>query len=721
MTESRPRTGDRHLIVAFTTALFVSASLLFLVQPMFARLVLPFLGGTPTVWTTAMLFFQTALLVGYLYAHALTKLVPSRIQAAVHFALWIAALLFLPPGVPENWQFDPNQPTSLQTLWIFAAGVGVPFAFLAANAPLLQAWYAQSGGHASDDPYFLYAASNVGSFAALLSFPLIAEPVLGLSGITRLWAFGFVAFGICLAWVATLHVRNARPAAQKPDEPAAEPLTGKQVALWIGYAFVPSSLMLGVTAQISADLGSVPLIWVVPLALYLLSFVLVFRQLRRLPKWTVPVTGALAVGLIAPISMGLTGEVLRPEAILPLIIGFFLATLAVHRKLYEARPSPANLTTFYLALAFGGALGGLANSILAPALLPDVFEVSIVLVAVVAVIATGTGPRWTWLPLALVVAAPTTAAIVVLGEGGRAAVVVWVLLAISLIVAQHNRIAVLLGTAIIMIVGSVLNAPDALHRERSFFGTHKVSEQNGIRTYVNGSTIHGLQTWPPTEVEITPTGYYHPSSGLGLLLRNTQSETTRRVGVIGLGVGGLACYQQPGDVWEFYEIDPVVVDIALNPELFTFMTDCAPDSAIHIGDARVLLEQQTDTKFDLLFVDAFSSGSVPIHLLTEEALALYFDRMTPNGLVIFHVPNRYYDLKIPLARAAESRSFTAWHARFLAPADGLGAFTSDVVVMSDGARAFEITDAIGGFRPLRSDGGRLWTDDYANPIGILDY
>ncbi|MEL6597789.1 MAG: transporter, partial [Pseudomonadota bacterium] len=368
---NKPASQWRWLIpVLFTSTIFLSASLLFFVQPLFAKLVLPHIGGAPAVWTTAMLFFQTVLIAGYLYAHLSTKYLPVKAQIAVHLALWALALFFLPLSVPDTWSYDPNASPALQTLILFALGVGLPFAVLSANAPLIQSWYAKSGGPSADDPYFLYGASNLGSLIALLAFPLAAEPLLGATTIGWGWAMGFVVLGAGLL-ISGLTAQGDVPVVSTKTFTAP---SAKSIAWWLALAFVPSSLMLALTTKLSQDLGSVPLIWVLPLSLYLVTFVVAFRDKMIAGPATLKVAFLASLALIAAAFSGLAAPAMTWTLSGLLLLAFFVVATYAHRKLYETRPDSSGLTLFYVIMSVGGALGGLFNSILAPALFDQIQE-----------------------------------------------------------------------------------------------------------------------------------------------------------------------------------------------------------------------------------------------------------------------------------------------------------------------------------------------------------
>ncbi|WGH78246.1 fused MFS/spermidine synthase [Jannaschia ovalis] len=711
----------------FTLTIFLSASLLFLVQPLFAKLVLPLLGGAPAVWTTAMLFFQTVLIGGYLYAHLLVRYVPQRGQLAIHLCIWGAALIFLPLSVPAGWTPEPGGSLPWQTLMLFAAGVGVPFAMLSANAPLIQAWYARSDGPSADDPYFLYAASNAGSLISLLAFPLLAEPFLGGSATGLVWSAGFVLLG-GMVLASGLLVRRTAPARAATAEAAAPaaPIDLKRVALWLGLAFVPSSTMLVVTTKISIDLGSIPLVWAVPLSLYILTFVLTFTNRPLISDRAIDSLFIVGLAILAFLSNRLMVKSFSPLGAVLLCLALFFIAMKAHRALYKARPEAARLTVFYVVMSVGGALGGLFNSLLAPALFDTLLEIPLTVIAVSLLVLGGPiirAPRAaTWgitiaaLALALATNRPDgvqadramdfiLAAVVLLGLWfGRR-------MPLSIPVAVT---ALAVGTAIIG------NGSAPILQDRSFFGAHVVRDANGLRLYTNGTTIHGMQ-WTGDEGRLIPRSYYHPRSPMAQMVTDPGLPADARIGVVGLGIGALACYAEPGQSWDFYEIDAEVIRIATDRDLFTFMPDCAPDAPIHLGDARLVLERQA-MQFDVLVLDAYSSDSVPVHLLTAEAMAIYLDRLAPEGRLVFHISNRYYDLLPPLSRLARDAGLqVAYREATVEPGiDVAGANGSQVAVMSRNAASIAELAARDGWVAVPHAAGAAWTDDHANLLGAIE-
>ncbi len=712
----------------FVLTLFLSASLLFFVQPLFTRIVLPHVGGSPAVWTTAMLFFQTVLIAGYLYAHLLTRALPVRGQVMVHLGVWAVALISLPLSVPAGWQFDADGLAVWQTLLLFAAGVGLPFFALSANAPLIQFWYSRSGGPSADDPYFLYGASNLGSLVALLGFPLAAEPLFGASQIGIGWAAGFVALGGALAMSGLFTGGPAVPLAHGPSQDA-RPRWG-EVARWAFLAFIPSSLMLSVTLKISIDMGSFPLVWAVPLALYLLSFVLAFSNRRLLAPRTLTIVAALALAVLSLYAFGLHGNYLDWGSVGVLLVCFFCIALFAHRKLYEARPDGHRLTGFYLTMSVGGALGGLFNSVVAPLVFSGLQEAMITAVLAVLLFLPLVGNRRALgqqliqgITIGMVVSVPALLIGYSQGANGWGAVLMILVLGSVICLAWLRRSALSCYGAgvVLLLVGALVGHDPATWRDRSFFGTHVVTEEAGMRLYGNGTTVHGAQRLADDAGgRPEPLYYYHRNGPLAQVLTSAKADAAERVGIVGLGVGSLACYAQEGQDWHFYEIDRMVDRIARTPEWFRFLTACTPDAPTHMGDARMVLDRQKDMRFDILVIDAYSSDSVPVHLTTNEAMQLYLDRLAPGGLLVYHISNRYYDIDIPLARSAEDLGLAARIQDYKGNTkEDLGDVAMTAVVLARSADDLGDLAEDPRWRVLESDGGPVWTDDYANLVSII--
>jgi len=740
LNTARPLNIERLVPLVFTLTIFISACLLFFVQPLFTKLVLPTLGGSPAVWTTAMLFFQTALLAGYLYAHFVNRYVPVRIQPWLHLGFWGSALLFLPLALPQDWTFDADKSVATQTLVLYAVGVGMPFAFLSANAPLIQAWYGRTGAVSSDDPYFLYSASNLGSMVALLCFPLIAEPLLGAAQISVMWTYGFIILGVAFIVVATLLALTFSNAGAKPQAQAAKPaaqappITPQQVGKWLLLAFIPSSLMLSTTTKITTDLGSLPLLWILPLALFLLSFVATFKD----RPWIKDSLSENLHVLAAVIALGIfiTSQIgqLNLWVKFSLLPCFTLVAIYCHRQLYLTRPDAKHLTAFYLIMSVGGALGGVFNSLVAPVLFDKTYEGPIVLLLalLVAIALRAEGERRATLPAVMVQIALLVGFVAALTFLETQHAVGFVCFMIFVAYKSAQRRTAVPATLVAALCAALLlkSGDGALFVDRSFFGSHhvnvvKTGQQDGefLRVYKNGSTVHGAQLVGAIDAQgrPLPVTYYYDASPMAQSVTSGIGGDDARIGIVGLGTGSLVCYAQPGQTWDLYEIDPMVDQVARDPALFTFMSSCAGDAPTHIGDARVVLQQQTDKAFDVLLIDAYSSDAVPVHLTTLEAMQLYLNRMSETGVLVYHISNRYYDIELPLARSAKELGLRIWkNDHTLAEGAITGANGSNVVILARSeADAAPVLARDANWTEITSDGGRVWTDDYANPLGIL--
>jgi SAM-dependent methyltransferase len=722
----KDKRAGRLVPVLFTATIFTSALLLFFVQPLFTRMVLPQIGGAAAVWTTAMLFFQTVLIGGYLYAHVLTRHVPTLAQVGIHLALLLGALAFLPLAVPADWQYDPARPVVTQTLWLYALGVGLPFAVLSANAPLIQSWYRKSGGPSAEDPYFLYAASNLGSLVALLAFPLVAEPLFGMTAISQGWSIGFLILGPMLLLSGLSARRGAvseAPVAEAAGKSAAPTL--KTLSYWAFLAFLPSSLMLCVTTRISTDLGSFPLVWVVPLALYLLTFVLVFST--RTPFTADRLQRLLPVVLVVLVLFSMRSTASLGWIAL-FLVAFFIVGLIAHRRLFDARPDARHLTVFYLTMSVGGALGGLFNSIFAPLFFDRVLEypITIALIALLLIRRpSSAAPREIVLGLVLsaVALSPLLLAIGPLNAFGISAKIGLAVAILGAILLAFTSRPVVGATAVIAMLGVWLFGGTAKIDllDRSFFGVHVVNVRNGIREYSNGNTVHGAQLVSETTGKPTPLTYYHPRGLMAQLVTEARKTPAQTIGIIGLGTGALACYAKAGQDWHFYEIDPMVVEIAQNTQYFSFLSNCAPDAKIHVGDARIVLQQQAELKYDILVIDAYSSDAIPMHLATAEAIQLYLDRLNPGGVLVFHVTNRFYDVAQALSVAAAELGLEGRYRS--QPAEELegakGAYISSVVTLARTREDLGASATDPAWEPLPEAQIKLWTDDYANLLAVL--
>ena len=746
------------MLIIYALAIFMSALLLFIVEPLFARMILPLLGGSPSVWNTAVVFYQAMLLFGYIYAHAATRWLGVRRQAALHIVLLLLPLLVLPIGIPAGW-IPPTQTNP--AAWLLAlllVAVGLPFFVVSASSPLLQTWFASTRHRAAADPYFLYAASNVGSMLALLAYPLLIEPSLGLREQSWIWTGGYVLLAVLLGACALL-VRRV-PAADSAQPAIAALVAGARLSLrrrmrWALLAFVPSSLMLSVTTYLSTSIAPIPLLWIIPLALYLLTFILVFMgrpilphtlMLRALPIVILPLIVTLAAQATQPISL-LIG--------LHLVV-FFVAAMVCHGAIARDRPAPAHLTEFYLWMSVGGVLGGLFNALLAPLLFTTVVEYPLVLVLACLLLESDAqagaakrssadqaardirrsplvARRWL-LDLGLPIAIGALVAGAILGArmiGASNSPAVYGLLfgVPSLICFSFSRRPLRFGLAIgAILLASTLYTSDqgqVLHAERSFFGLHRVllDATGRFHTLAHGSTRHGMQNLDPV-LRDQPLTYYTRTGPIGQVLADLSARRAgARVAVIGLGAGSLACYKQPDQQWTFYEIDPSVVRIARNPQYFTYLQDCAPDSDILLGDARLSLVSAPDRVYDLIVLDAYSSDSIPVHLLTREALVLYERQLAPGGVLAFHISNLYLDLKPALGNLAADAGMAGIVRDDLvldAEQQASGKSASQWAIMGRLASDLGALASDPRWQPLATQPGTpVWTDDYSSILSVF--
>lgn len=730
---------------AFTAAIFMAAFLLFWVQPLFGKMMLPMLGGSPAVWLTAMVFYQGALLMGYLYAHGLTRLCSRSIQVGVHLGLLLAAVAFLPFMLPADWQpAAEGQHPAIAILAMMTSTIGLPLVVLSASSPLLQKWFADS---TPADPYPLYAASNAGSMVSLLLFPLLLEVLFPVRVQTEAWFVGFLllvaAFVVCMAFF----MRGGASGADRIDHPAqtdsaAPHITWTQRGKWLVYAFVPSSLLLGVTQYITTDIGSVALMWIVPLALYLLTFILAFSTTQRIALKT-SVLGHLI--LVAPLLAAMTiwGTIPSQPLMILHITWFFLTALMCHQVLFSHRPDRRYLTQFYLVVSLGGFLGGVFNALVAPALFPDIWEYPLMVILALWLrpsiseltqAATGFILRL-GLATFFMAAGIYLLAYTDMNPGSlqqqlktpetRALLLFTVLL--STLAAYSMRSKAVVGiVASILFIGyiSAKSSDVVVYKGRSFFGVYTVQQRKDkqdpsivYHVFKHGTTQHGAQRQDKDQT--IPRSYYHPNGVFGSALRSFGSNRPLTVAAVGLGTGALSCYKRPEDHYTFFEIDPAVVAIAQNSKFFTYLRDCAPNAPIVIGDARLTLQQQPQQKFDVIILDAFSSDAIPMHLLTREALALYRDKLKPDGMIFYHTSNRHLDLRPVLTTLARMERLDVYYGTSSknSEKDPFSFLKANAVII---ARRFPDTlrqDSL--WRPIDFMKPVVWTDDYSNIISVL--
>jgi hypothetical protein len=711
--------------------MLLSAWLVFLIQPMLGRMILPKLGGAASVWITVSLFFQIALLAGYLYAHVISAHLKPRVQMAVHAVLALAAIFLLPVAVPESWVPPADRPPQGDLIGMMAMTVGLPFVVVSATAPLLQRWYSLTGARDAGDPYFLYAASNLGSLAALILYPLMVEPELGLEGQSGFWAATYLVLlaGLIACGWATLRQYVSPVVLSTPAPGAGRDLTWKRRLHWLALAAAPSSLFLGVTLQISTDIASVPLLWILPLMVYLLTFVIAFARRPILSRETVARSIPYAA-TIAVLVAGFETSIGLPQIVIGIALLFLLA-LSCHSELVALRPDPWYLTQYFLLMSLGGALGGAFNAVLAPLVFSGVYEYPIAIFAAIALWAIGREPgariwkAWRWIGAAFVLFALLRLAFVYASAEGAlmALVLIKTVGAVLCFAMRRKPLAMALLAAAVLAAGSDILLRPELARYRGFFGVHRIEADAGNTAHflMHGNTTHGAQFTDPARRR-EPLLYYARSGPAGQAIDALRGPAPLgTVGVIGLGAGAMACLSAPGESWTFYEIDPAIAATARDPRYFSFLADCAPAAKVVLGDGRLKLALEPDAAYRLLVLDAFGSDSIPVHLLTREALDLYISKLQPGGVLLMHLSNRNIELLPAVARLAGDRGLVGRFQFFAGapPADSLISPSEWAVLARNEADLGSLaTDLRWQPLPVLTK-GRVWTDDYVDILSVI--
>ena len=677
-------------MVIYSAAVILSACLLFLVQPLIAKIILPWFGGTSAVWSAALVFFQVCVLAGYTYAHVLTTYVRPHLQAIIHATLLLAGCALLPIIPSESWRPAMGDDPTLQILLLLSATVGLPAFLLSATSPLLQVWYMRAVG--SDAPYWLFALSNGGSMLALLSFPLLLEPLFGVRVLAVGWSALFVVFAVlcgCVAWASRTGAQpHEPPVAIAHDSPSVA-----QMASWVLFAACGSAMLVSISAHLSTNVAPIPLLWVVPLVLYLLTFILCFSTRRFYNRAAFFPWLAAAIGCVAYLYTHSTSNLHIQYVIPSYLLSLFAICMACHGELVSRRPAPRYLTRFYLLISLGGALGGAFVALLAPLVFETYLELPLVLIVTAAL---GVAAQWrrrgsarTLLPVRIAMA------------GGVVALAGYLVLTEIAIRDAHILV------------------------RRNFYGVLSVRDEFrhtelARRNLLHGTISHGYQFLNDAHRD-TPSSYFSPASGVGRALQAMKAQGPIHYGVIGLGVGVLSSYARAGDTLRIYEINPAVVSIA--NELFTFLPRAKQQGArveLALGDARLTLEREPPQNFDLLIVDAFSSDAIPTHLLTNEAIALYFEHLQPKGVLAIHISNRYLDLTSVCFRAAKAANRTATVLRN--PRDVMSN-ASVWVLMSSDTRLLNEPQFIGAdMQSAIADGAfHSWTDQYSSLWAVFDW
>ena len=730
------------VVYLFGLTIFISSALLFLVEPMIARMLLPMLGGTPAVWNTCVVFFQTTLFAGYLYTYATTRWLRPRMQAVVHAVLWLVSVATISSALSVDVMPTIGSPI----LWLFGAlitSVGMPFFLLSTSSPMLQQWLANNRREPSADPYVLYAAGNVASLMALLSYPLILEPRLRLGEQRAVWVLGYAALTILTVSCAVMMTRAASKtvatgsAARDPWRDG-DPNGGMRPSVpdrlrWIALAFIPSSLVIAVTTYLTTDIAAVPMLWVLPLALYLLTFVLAFGS-SGVVSFGPPVRLFSLVCLPVAVLIGLKTDLPAVIQVPAHLLTFFLAAMVCHRELWQRRPGTTHLTEFYVWLSLGGVLGGLFTALAAPLMFTSIVEYPLLLVlaCLVRPAALVNGVRQRLLDASM----PAALGVLIffgcqLFAARNVVMVLIVVLAPVLVVYSSSRrpwrFALGVGAVLVSLHLYTAGPDHVIYRGRSFFGAFRVllDDTRQELVFIHGATVHGKQSLEPGR-RTEPSGYFTRSGPIGQVFEAFSGPRAKsHVAVIGLGVGTLAAFGEPSQRWTFFEIDPAVERLARDARYFTYLADARADVRVVLGDARISLQSGPAGEFGLLVLDAFSGDAVPVHLVTREALHLYLEKVDQHGILAFHVSNRYLDLRPVLDALAKDASLVALTEDNLTisdEADRHGKLPSRWVVM---ARSVEDLGPIARdprWRPISSHRPlSVWTDDFSNLFTVLKW
>ncbi len=721
--------------ILFTLTLFVSSALLFLIQPMVGKIILPAFGGSPAVWTTSMVFFQAALLGGYAYAHFSTAKLGAKKQALIHIPLMAVALITVPFATHVSGGATGAQTPMFKVLWALLSLVGAVFFVVSAGAPLIQRWFASTDDPDAKDPYFLYSASNLGSMLALLAYPAFVEPRLRLSEQTQLWAYGYAALVGLMSLAAFFLYRRSKPQEVIHEEAVAiAPITSSQRAMWIMLGAVPSSLLLGVTAYLTSNIAPIPLLWVVPLALYLLTFIFAFAAK---PIASATLLSRVFPLVLTPLALAMILESSTP--IIPLatfhLVTFFVAAWMCHTRLSESRPDAKHLTEFYLWISVGGVVGGLFNAAIAPLIFSTLMEYPLALVLACFLrkprkIEDNELHAWDWYyPLIigfLTIGLTFLVKSIKMEPGTTRTVLAIGLPAVLcfLAVDRPKKFSLSVG-ALFLSAFAMHTSSDGsvIYTARSFFGVHRIVSQahGNLYTLVHGTTVHGLQDRTRPTVPLT---YYTRTGPIGQVFKEFHAAKAKKhVALVGLGVGTLASYGEAGQSMTFFEIDPVVKETASNPKYFTYLRDSKAAVDIVLGDARLTIADQPNNRFGLIVLDAFSSDAIPVHLLTKEAFQLYLTKLEPHGVLAVHISNRYLNLDPVLYAISKELGLSA----IIDEDEGKtsdealhGEYASIWVMIARDKADFEGLNKNGAFSPLDPQQKTLaWTDDFSNVLGVF--
>lgn len=731
-------------IILFASTLFCSASLMFILQPMFGKVLLPLLGGAPAVWNTCMVFFQTVLFLGYLYAHLLSCRLSLTLQAVTHGSVIAISVFSLPVALSTVSLPLSNADPTFWLLSVLIVSIGLPFFVLSTSAPLLQKWFSALGHKTSDDPYYLYVASNAGSLIALISYPFVLEPWIGLRAQQILWSVGYVLLSLMIVGCMLMLRKKRRQTTRRIEQEAAiadKPSVTMQFR-WLALSLVPSSLLLALTNFISTDVAAVPLLWVLPLALYLASFVIVFskygavihQKLLHLYPWVV-------APFLAYYFSNQKISLYWLEIAVHFLV-FFFTIMVCHGELAKSRPHSRYLTGYYLIMSLGGTLGGMFNTFIAPVIFDNVYEYPLMFVAGLMLI-FGKQPKFFEniefsLTLKIGAAMLFFGLIFYLNHSGQLTnSVLTGLLMVAIFgyfcFLHKNFVSLAVFLSVIVSCNPLIkdSADITFYRSRNFFGILTIKERlsekdQGLLMHVmyHGTTNHGEQL-RRADFRCRPVGYYSHQGPFGQLFEAYDGQNQHwNIGVIGLGGGALAAYAKPDQHWTFYELNPAVIKIATTPHYFSYLQDCADNYQLYSGDARLVLEQEKNHQYDLLIIDAFSSDSIPMHLMTKEAVQIFLDNVKHGGLLAFHITNRHLDLKPVVAAHAKAFGLADVIQEFRLKKKTPLLHSSDLVVMAKDATTLQPLSHSnsGKWRPLPGyPDMRQWSDDFNSILSVLSF
>ncbi len=732
-------------VPVYTITLLLSAFLLFFIQPMFGKMILPLLGGTPSVWNTAMLFFQVTLLAGYAYAHGTTRLLGIRAQAIIHALVVAVFTLVLPIAIPDGWIPPADKDPTFWQLGLMAVVVGGPFFALAGTAPMLQRWFSATDHPDAHNPYFLYAASNLGSMTALLAYPVVFEPLMTLQVQTGAWMAGYIALIGLIVLCAMLvwrHIKDDDKAGKSSEVP--EVITWGRRGMWLILAFTPSSLMLGVTTFITTDIASAPLLWIVPLAIYVGTFIIAFARKEVLSYRALLWIHTVALAFV----ISFTVLNFRPGTLYMVILHLMLfstSALACHIDLARLRPHAGHLTEFYLIMSFGGALGGVFNALIAP----NIFVLPIEYVLVLSLacflrfasiekhsfanfksnllnnIREGKKGGIITFGVITLLYLSMSFGVLALENFTLAAVMAFVVpLTLVFLFDRRWMFAVIATIGLVLSMGISWNlGKDSLYWGRNFFGVVRVvNTKYNYRIMTHGTTMHGAQPTIP-ELELLPISYYYKKTSVGDVFRIVDEiPGPHKIAGLGLGAGSIACFRKAGRSIDFFEIDPEVVHVAENPEYFTYLSNCGTPYEVFLGDGRLKIAERPDSLYDMIFLDVFSSDNIPVHVMTVEAFEIYKKKLKPDGLIVMNISNRYLDLRPVLSAIAREIGYTVVFKATKAGIidEGKIPYTGTIfAVMSKDSKALDPFRAVRWEELPVPESKPAWRDDYANIVGAF--